>query len=110
MTKEFEEKEKLLKEAFEEELSIVKKENFMKDSLLKEANLRGRVAAGGKLAAEIASKEDLDKIEKEIKEQESIIQGYQKENERLLQEVKATNKKMKDIENSMFQVFIIVLS
>ncbi len=41
-------------------------------------------------------------MEKEIKEQEILLQGYQRENERLMNELKESDNKQKAIEKRMF--------
>ncbi|KAK6170319.1 hypothetical protein SNE40_018734 [Patella caerulea] len=49
------------------------------------------------------AKERINKLEKEIKEQETLIVGYQQENQRLYNEVKQIDKNTKDTEGSMFK-------
>ena len=49
-----------------------------------------------------ASKEELQKLEKDVREQEGLLRGYQQENERLYQEIKQIQAKAKADEARMF--------
>eukprot|EP00967_Tisochrysis_lutea_P041580 scaffold49975_cov27-Tisochrysis_lutea.AAC.1 len=52
-------------------------------------SVRSHVMAGGSLAELELSSEDLSKLEREIHEQEALLAGYQRENERLSDELRA---------------------
>ncbi|KAJ3026556.1 UNVERIFIED_CONTAM: hypothetical protein HDU68_005450 [Siphonaria sp. JEL0065] len=51
---------------------------------------------------ELASKEDIERVKKDIQEQETLIQGYQHENEKLIDQLKTTKKQHKDQESKSF--------
>lgn len=49
-----------------------------------------------------ASEEELKRLEKEVREQEQLLTGYQQENERLYKELKQMQAKEKTSEARMF--------
>ncbi len=95
--------ERKMKEQLETEINALKSQNFIIQSKLQEtASYRDRIVHGGQII-EIASKDELTKIQREILEQESLISGYQKENERLVQEAKDATMKLKEAEALLFK-------
>lgn len=54
----------------------------------RQASIREHVAAGGQLRDLSLSVEELAQLERDVREQEAIIAGYQKENERLSKDLK----------------------
>ena len=52
---------------------------------------RSHVASGGALSDLDLSREELSHLEREIREQEAILAGYGKENEKLANELKQAN-------------------
>lgn len=52
--------------------------------------------------SQVASEEELKKLEKEVREQEQLLSGYQLENERLYKELKQIQAKEKSNEARMF--------
>ena len=53
-------------------------------------------------SSQIASEEELKRLEKEVREQEQLLTGYQQENERLYKELKQLQAKEKANEARMF--------
>lgn len=53
-------------------------------------------------SSQIASEEELKRLEKEVREQEQLLTGYQQENERLYKELKQIQAKEKANEARMF--------
>lgn len=53
-------------------------------------------------SSQIASEEELKRLEKEVREQEQLLTGYQQENERLYKELKQMQAKEKANEARMF--------
>ena len=84
-----------------EELELLREQKYINE--LNEEGIRQKITKGTKLSSNILSREELDKIEKEIKEQEIIIKGYQKENERLSLDIKEKEIKFKEKEQSLLQ-------
>ncbi|KAI9352881.1 hypothetical protein BDR26DRAFT_850004 [Obelidium mucronatum] len=64
----------------------------------------GGASAGGRIGVigDLASKEDIERARKEIQEQETLIQGYQHENEKLIDQLKIAKKQHKDQESRSF--------
>lgn len=50
-----------------------------------------------------ASKEQIDRYEKELKEQETLLAGYQQENKKLYEQLKGGQKQSKQAEERMFK-------
>lgn len=48
-------------------------------------------------------KELISRLKQEIQEQETLLAGYQAENKRLYEEIKATQRQVKASETSMFK-------
>ena len=69
--------------------------------LEKQVDARKRIAEGGSL--ESASSDQAEKLEKEIREQEKLLAGYQSENERLYQEMKKIQGDTKSTHERMFR-------
>ncbi|XP_041649990.1 centrosomal protein of 162 kDa isoform X2 [Cheilinus undulatus] len=85
-----------------EEISALRQQNFLLQSKLRgeeEASQRKRSA---ETAADSAAGERLQHMEKEIKEQETLIKGYQQENEKLYSQLKAQQARGKANEEAMF--------
>ncbi|XP_054477409.1 centrosomal protein of 162 kDa isoform X2 [Anoplopoma fimbria] len=84
-----------------EELNSLRQQNYLLQSKLRsaeEASQKKRWAE----ATDSASEEKLQQIDKEIKEQETLIKGYQQENEKLYLQMKAQQAKSKANEEAMF--------
>eukprot|EP00063_Salmo_salar_P039984 XP_014014819.1 PREDICTED: centrosomal protein of 162 kDa isoform X2 [Salmo salar] len=89
------------------ELSSLRQENYLWQSKLhstEEANSRkkGRLGRGLDGPLDPLTEGKLRLIEKEVKEQETIIQGYQQENEKLYLQMKALQAQGKLNEEAMF--------
>ncbi|KAL9968769.1 hypothetical protein ACROYT_G020891 [Oculina patagonica] len=102
--KEWSRREEKCRLEYESQIHELKQELFVVQAKLNEteieADTRKRVAAGGNL--EGASEEDLKRLEKEVREQEQLLTGYQQENERLYKELKQMQAKEKANEARMF--------
>ncbi|KAJ3070570.1 hypothetical protein HDU98_006375 [Podochytrium sp. JEL0797] len=59
-------------------------------------------AGGGDGVGELATKEEVEKVKKEIEEQETLIKGYQHENEKLTTRLKTLTSQHKDQESRSF--------
>uniref|UniRef100_A0A3B4YJX8 Centrosomal protein of 162 kDa n=1 Tax=Seriola lalandi dorsalis TaxID=1841481 RepID=A0A3B4YJX8_SERLL len=84
-----------------EELTSLRQQNFLLQSKLRraeESSQRKRLSEDTETAAE----DKLQHIHKEMKEQETLIKGYQQENEKLYLQVKAEQAKSKANEEAMF--------
>ncbi|XP_028436995.1 centrosomal protein of 162 kDa isoform X2 [Perca flavescens] len=84
-----------------EELNSLRQQNYLLQSKLRtaeEACQKKRWAE----ATDSAADEKLRQIDKEIKEQETLIKGYQQENEKLYVQMKAQQVKSKANEEAMF--------
>ncbi|XP_018521252.1 centrosomal protein of 162 kDa isoform X3 [Lates calcarifer] len=84
-----------------EELNSLRQQNYLLQSKLRsaeEASQRNRLA----VATGPTTEDKLQQIDKEIKEQETLIKGYQQENERLYVQMKAQQAKSKANEEAMF--------
>ncbi|CAL8287424.1 unnamed protein product [Merluccius merluccius] len=86
-----------------EELSALKQENYVLQSKLRSAEESSSQAAKrwGE-AADPMTKERLQLLEKEAQQQETIIQGYHQENEKLYLEMKAQQSRSRATEEAMF--------
>ncbi|XP_006983771.1 centrosomal protein of 162 kDa [Peromyscus maniculatus bairdii] len=108
----FSEKEKELENALEnlkrqqkEELFKLNQENYIlqaKLSSFEETNRKQRWLQLGETSDPITG-EKLKQIQKEIQEQETLLQGYQQENERLYNQVKDLQEQNKKNEERMFK-------
>ncbi|KAG9342704.1 hypothetical protein JZ751_015566 [Albula glossodonta] len=97
-------REEELREAHGKEVTALKQENYILQSKLRsmeEASRKRKWCFGE--ASDPVTAEKLELIEKEVREQETLIQGYHQENERLYQQVKALQAQSKQNEEAMFQ-------
>ncbi|XP_034029855.1 centrosomal protein of 162 kDa isoform X2 [Thalassophryne amazonica] len=85
-----------------EELQALKKQNYLLQSKLHSAEEECQKSRWMD-AADPAAKEKLQLSEKEIREQEMLIKGYQQENEKLYFQMKAQQAKSKANEEAMFR-------
>ncbi len=67
----------------------------------KQLNDRKRIAEGGSL--ETVTSDQAEKLEKEIREQEKLLAGYQAENERLYQDMKKIQTETKATQDRLFR-------
>ncbi|XP_026770045.3 centrosomal protein of 162 kDa [Pangasianodon hypophthalmus] len=96
-------REKQLQQEHSKEISALKQENYMLQSKLRsaeEASKKQRWSFGE--ASDPGRDEKLRLIEKEMKEQETLIQGYHLENEKLYLQMKALQAQSKQNEEAMF--------
>ncbi|XP_028280595.1 centrosomal protein of 162 kDa isoform X2 [Parambassis ranga] len=84
-----------------EELSSLRQMNFLLQSKLQSAEEAGQKRRRVE-AVDAATEGKLQQIDKEIKEQETLIKGYQQENEKLYLQMKAQQAKSKANEEAMF--------
>ncbi|KAG5856878.1 hypothetical protein ANANG_G00012600 [Anguilla anguilla] len=97
-------REEELQLAHGKEVIALKQENYILQSKLRsmeEASRKRKWSFGE--ASDPVTEEKLKLIEKEVKEQETLIQGYHQENEKLYQQVKALQAQSKQSEEAMFQ-------
>ncbi|XP_031560338.1 centrosomal protein of 162 kDa-like isoform X2 [Actinia tenebrosa] len=89
---------------YEEQIHDLKQEIYSLQARLQEeqenADNRRKVASGGDLKG--ITEEEKKRLEKEIREQEKLMKGYQQENERLYKELKQIQAKGKTTEARMF--------
>ncbi|XP_018412129.1 PREDICTED: centrosomal protein of 162 kDa [Nanorana parkeri] len=92
-----------MKAKYEEEIKQLKQENYKLEAKLhaEEEKFRKRNLLGDKNNP--ATEEKLQPIRQEIEEQETLLKGYQQENERLYQQVKELQLKNKENEGHMFK-------
>nr|XP_012324280.1 centrosomal protein of 162 kDa [Aotus nancymaae] len=103
--KELENKLEELKKQQEKELFKLSQDNYIlqaKLSSFEETNKKQRWLHFGE-AADPVTGEKLKQIQKEIQEQETLLQGYQQENERLYNQVKDLQEQNKKNEERMFK-------
>ncbi|KAJ0066254.1 hypothetical protein NL108_004152, partial [Boleophthalmus pectinirostris] len=98
------EKEKLIQKLKQdlEEVDALKQHNYLLQSKLRsaeEALQKNRLTD----ASDSRHQDKLQQIDKEMKVQETLIQGYQQENERLYQQMKAQQARSKANEDVMFK-------
>ncbi|XP_053490487.1 centrosomal protein of 162 kDa [Ictalurus furcatus] len=96
-------REKQLQQEHSNEISTLKQENYMLQSKLhsaEEANKKQRWNFAE--SSDPGREEKLRLIEKEMKEQETLIQGYHLENEKLYLQMKALQAQSKQNEEAMF--------
>jgi len=101
-------KEKLQEKLFEaqNEVNAQKAENFSLMAELKElknTNATRTVLRTALSNGESIAKDELARIEKEMAEQDRLLAGYQKENEKLLNEVRNAEQKAQDLKTSMYR-------
>ncbi|KAJ8315560.1 hypothetical protein KUTeg_007710 [Tegillarca granosa] len=102
MEREYQRKLETQKLEFEEKIFNLKQENFVLGAKLpdSESVLKKKLGDGG---LSNMSSEQLEKLEKEMKEQETLLAGYQQENKRLYDELKNVTKQTKQTESRMFK-------
>ncbi|XP_048880526.1 centrosomal protein of 162 kDa isoform X2 [Brienomyrus brachyistius] len=103
--KQFETQEEELILAHKREVLVLKQENYIlqtKLHYLEEVSKKGGWSIGK--SSDPITNEKLKLIEKELKEQETLIQGYHQENEKLYHQVKALKSQSKENEEAMFMV------
>eukprot|EP00002_Diphylleia_rotans_P019120 TRINITY_DN3700_c0_g1_i13.p1 TRINITY_DN3700_c0_g1~~TRINITY_DN3700_c0_g1_i13.p1 ORF type:complete len:1598 (+),score=318.53 TRINITY_DN3700_c0_g1_i13:44-4837(+) len=98
--------ERSIREQIEQQLRVqnetmlrIQQDNYVLSSKLQDStskDIRVRLKSGGRLSN--ISEEELKKLEQDVKEQERLIGGYQKENERLTEESKEAWSRLKDVE------------
>ncbi|CAL8248152.1 unnamed protein product [Lota lota] len=84
-----------------EDLGAVKQENYVLQSKLRKAESSQGARRWGE-AADPMTKDRLQLLEKEVQQQETIIQGYHQENEKLCREMKAQQTRSRATEEAMF--------
>ncbi|XP_072251058.1 centrosomal protein of 162 kDa isoform X2 [Leuresthes tenuis] len=84
-----------------EELTLLRQQNFLLQSKLRSAEETSEKKRWVE-ASDAATEEKLKQMNKEIKEQETLMKGYQQENEKLYLQVKAQQAKSKANEEAMF--------
>lgn len=93
-----------LKRQQEKELFQLNQDNYILQSKLNSFEESNRKQKWLQFeATDSVSKEKLKEIQKEIQEQETLLQGYQQENERLYQQVKDLQEQNKKNEERMFK-------
>nr|XP_045723142.1 centrosomal protein of 162 kDa isoform X1 [Mirounga angustirostris]XP_054361431.1 centrosomal protein of 162 kDa isoform X1 [Mirounga angustirostris] len=103
--RELENKMEELKRQQEKELFRLNQDNYIlqaKLSSFEETNKKQRWLHFGE-TADTVTEEKLKQIQKEIQEQETLLQGYQQENERLYNQVKDLQEQNKKNEERMFK-------
>lgn len=96
-------REDQLREQHKQELTALRQENYVLQSKLhraEEASNRRKWSFGE--ASDPVTEEKLKLIEKEMKEQETLIQGYHQENEKLYLQMKALQAQSKQNEEALF--------
>ncbi|KAI4895285.1 hypothetical protein NFI96_000263 [Prochilodus magdalenae] len=96
-------REEELQQEHSKEISVLRQENYMLQSKLRsveEASRKQRWSFGE--ASDPVTEEKLRLIEKEVKEQETLIQGYHLENEKLYMQMKTLQAQSKQNEEAMF--------
>ena len=74
--------------------------NFQNQVPEDEVEMRKKMVEG---LTDGASKEQIDRYEKELKEQETLLAGYQQENKKLYEQLKGGQKQSKHAEERMFK-------
>ncbi|KAM4771046.1 centrosomal protein of 162 kDa [Rhinophrynus dorsalis] len=101
---EFLQKFEEIKAKYEQDLNQLRQENYILETKLHAMDLKSKHKIH--LIADMkdsAADDKTQQIRKEIEEQETLLQGYQQENERLYQQVKDLQAKNKQSEEQMFQ-------
>ncbi|CAI5678426.1 centrosomal protein of 162 kDa isoform X4 [Oreochromis niloticus] len=96
------ERELQMMKAGAEELNSLRQQNYLLQSKLRSAEEASQKKRWVE-AADVAADEKFQQIDKEIKEQEALIKGYQQENEKLYLQMKAQQAKSKANEEAMFK-------
>ncbi|KAK5922919.1 hypothetical protein CgunFtcFv8_020143 [Champsocephalus gunnari] len=84
-----------------EEITSLKQQNYLLQSKLRSAQDEGQKRRRAE-ASDSASGEKLQQLDREVKEQETLIKGYQQENEKLYLQTKAQQAQSKSNEEAMF--------
>ncbi|XP_042346714.1 centrosomal protein of 162 kDa isoform X2 [Plectropomus leopardus] len=84
-----------------EELNSLRQQNYLLQSKLRSAEEASQKTRRVE-ASDSATEEKLQQMDKDIKEQEMLIKGYQQENEKLYLQMKAQQAKSKANEEAMF--------
>ncbi|KAH9519419.1 hypothetical protein Btru_075490 [Bulinus truncatus] len=100
--KEFQRKLENQKLNYEDEILKLKQENFVLAAKLKESNAIKHAGDSSSNNGETRESKET-RLEREIKEQENLLAGYQAENKRLYEEIKNIQKQAKATESSMFK-------
>ncbi|XP_030850451.1 centrosomal protein of 162 kDa isoform X2 [Strongylocentrotus purpuratus] len=107
LQKEYERKETELRLEHEKEMFKLKQENFVLVAKLNSQDdqdkVRRRELVSGKTPEGVSQEEQLKLMQREIIQQETLLQGYQQENERLFGEVKTFQAGNKENEARMFK-------
>ncbi|KAK1895901.1 hypothetical protein KUDE01_021352, partial [Dissostichus eleginoides] len=90
----------LMKEGAEE-ITSLKQQNYLLQSKLRSAEDESQKKKRAE-ASDSASGEKLQQLDREMKEQETLIKGYQQENEKLYLQMKAQQAQSKSNEEAMF--------
>ncbi|VDI37735.1 protein QN1, partial [Mytilus galloprovincialis] len=90
------------KQEFEEQIFKLKQEIFVLQAKVPEdeTEIRKKMVEG---LTDGASKGQVERFEKELKEQETLLEGYQQENKKLYQQLKTSQKQSKQAEERMFK-------
>ncbi|BFZ09746.1 hypothetical protein BsWGS_12785 [Bradybaena similaris] len=93
------------KKQHEEEVYALKQENFVLSAKMKEFGGENKMLNNAAVVRTTDGGEDdlISKLKQEIHEQETLLAGYQAENKRLYEEIKATQRQVKASETSMFK-------
>ncbi|KAJ3047079.1 hypothetical protein HDU99_009591, partial [Rhizoclosmatium hyalinum] len=95
----------MLAESESEKLKLREEVSFLEHLRQQEAEIQRSglsLSAAKEKVGELATKEEVEKVRKEIEEQETLIKGYQHENEKLTEQLKALKKQHKDQESRSF--------
>ncbi|XP_063735241.1 centrosomal protein of 162 kDa [Eleginops maclovinus] len=84
-----------------EEMTSLKKQNYLLQSKLQSAEDERQKRKLAE-ASDSTSGEKLQQLDREIKEQETLLKGYQQENEKLYAQIKAQQAQSKSNEEAMF--------
>ncbi|XP_059142969.1 centrosomal protein of 162 kDa-like [Physella acuta] len=101
--KDFQKKLESQKMRFEDEIFAVKQDNFVLTAKLKEMEDIRLKKSDTETEAGDPAESRVSKLEREVQEQENLLAGYQAENKRLYEEVKAVQRQAKATESSMFK-------
>ncbi|ORY48079.1 hypothetical protein BCR33DRAFT_714513 [Rhizoclosmatium globosum] len=96
---------RMLAESESEKLKLREEVSFLEHLRQQEAEIQRSglsLSAAKEKVGELATKEEVEKVRKEIEEQETLIKGYQHENEKLTEQLKALKKQHKDQESRSF--------
>lgn len=88
---------------FEQTIATLQKENVLLLAKIEELELKGKQSTNGIINSENINvvKDQVLQLQKEIQDQEALLVGYQKENERLYSELKSVQKAWKVTEGKL---------